>query len=759
MIFLRDRTGLLAAVVSGIGVVLVLAVIWGPWIAYNHVPEPRLGPEVVAEGRQRPEEALLRELGGYDLYPPISWANDKQLVKAAEQLLVGQVKLPTFPALSFKLPLAPLAMASGPTMWQLFLHSLGLPRVLLDAYEVSGRTQFLDAAADYLVAYDAYERSAWEPGGFLWNDTWRRFPRNDHAVASRVPVLTDFWRLYRRSSNYQPEVGEAVFRMVARAAYLVADPAQFTVATNHGVMQNLAACNVELAFPTLPGIESHCRLAFTRLDEQLAFFINDEGFVLEHSPGYQSFSLRLVGIALRYMTLSKMEIPESWLRKYHAAQRVYADLRRPDGSLPVFGDTDAGSDGEGPVTVVVDEEGHASIPALRAWRPENKFLLAPVAGYALWWDGLAEWSDSREVAQTAMTWSHFPGMGHKHADELSVAMWARGTSWWANVGYWPYDTEGRILAESWEGSNAPHMMGEGPDEPRETRLLYHGRNDKLAMLDLERRGPGSNQIRRQVIQIGQRTWIILDTSFGVNESRARTIWTTSPNVRVTERGAIGEYALTDKRSGQSLRAFFLGAPGTIRSLMEGSQSPFAGWSVVEWNVQPAPSVVVERPADGGWQLASWSLSANPAIAQASSLDLAGPPRMQRWEGGDDWELILSTSSGEVTIKRVDGRIEVVAGPRRIGYLQLDPGPDVSKEIADLRATLKLSSASYGSADMSGIYRVKVTAVLLVTLVLSVIALRVVRRIRPTLASFLKIALAAGWLLMSGYFIFVRAQLI
>src|SRR5258705_1595374 len=214
-------------------------------------------------------------------------------------------------------------------MCQLFVHSVGLPRVMLDAYKADGRAKCLDAAGESLVASDAYEGSGWSPGGYLWNDTWRRFVRNDHAVAARVPVLTEFWRLYRRSPNYRPDVAEAVFRMAARGAHLLADPSRFNVATNHGVMQNLATCNVGLSFPTLPGVEDHCRLAVKGPDERLAFFINDEGVVLEHSPGYQGFAVVLIGIALRYLLLSEQESPRLWLRKYQAPQHVSAQSRGP----------------------------------------------------------------------------------------------------------------------------------------------------------------------------------------------------------------------------------------------------------------------------------------------------------------------------------------------------------------------------------------------------------------------------------------------
>ncbi len=739
----RARAKLLWALLRGAGVVLVFALIWGPWFSYNQVPEVRLAPDTIERARRIPGDALLAELGGYNLHQALLWADDRQLVTAAEKLLVGRIELPGFQADTIAPPLNATTMASGPTKWQLFVHSLGLPRVLLDAYKVSDRTEFLDAAAEYLLAYDTYEGSGWAPGGYLWKDEWRGFVRNDHAVAARVSVLTEFWRLYRRSPSYRPDVAEAVFRMAGRAAYLLADPSRFTVATNHGIMQNLAACNVGLSFPTLPGAEGRCRLAFKRLDEQLAFLIDDEGFVHEHSPGYQGYAVVLMGIALRYLTLSEQEISQRWLQKYQAAQRVYAELRRPDGSLPVFGDTDGsggvgpvvfaelrrpdgslpvfgstdgGLGGAGPIVFAFDDQGRAGRPAQRRWSPKDAILLAPIAGYCLWWDGLTDWPNPRRLSQTAIAWSYFHGMAHKHADEMSLGVWAAGTSWWANVGYWSYDAAGREEAESWEGANAPHLVDERTDSPRETNLRYHGRNNHLAVIDLERRGPGLYIVRRQIVYIGPRLWIIIDTSSGVQGARTRTTWTTSPSVRLTESGASGAYKLTDGSTGKSLHAFFDGAPGTALRTIEGSHSPFGGWSVVGGMARPAPAVVVERPVDGSWALAAWSLADKPGF----ELGLTGAPRMQRWTGADDWELNLPTGAGRVTLKRRQGQVDMSVPSGRIWSLQLEPGADVSQAKTNLATALASASKKYGTANMSVTYRAKVTVVLLVALLLNAV---------------------------------------
>jgi hypothetical protein len=276
------------------------------------------------------------------------------------------------------------------------------------------------------------------------------------------------------------------------------------------------------------------------------------------------------------------------------------------------------------------------------------------------------------------------------------------------------------------------------------------------MIDLERSGPSSYRVRRQVIHVGQRLWIVIDASSGAKGASTRTIWTTSPSVRLTENMAgDGAYMLTDSNSGQSLRAFFDGTPGTARRKIESSNSPFGGWAVVGGIVRPAPAVVIEQPADGSWALASWSLTDGPG----SELELVGAPRMHRWEGAEDWEVILPTTAGPVMLQRHHGQIHSSAPSGRTWSLELAPGPDVSKPTADLRAALATVSEKYGTADMSGTYRMKVTLALLVVLLLNAIALRVVWRYRPAWTSVLGFMLTAGWLLLSYYFVFVRAHLV
>ena len=226
-------------------------------------------------------------------------------------------------------------------------------------------------------------------------------------------------------------------------------------------MQNLGLWHGALAFPSLPGTREYQRLAKSRLDDQMRFYVSDEGVVLEHSADYQSFGLMLLGRAFRYLALGHEVAPSQWVEKYRKAQAFYATLRRPDGTLPMFGDTDSDDDAVGALVTEFDANGSVGPLNWRTdWKPANAETIYPVSGYAIWWDGLKSWPDPRNLSETVLCWSNFAGHGHKHADEMSLLFWAKSQNWWSNVGYWPYDTPGRDETVSWAGSNAPHLLGE-----------------------------------------------------------------------------------------------------------------------------------------------------------------------------------------------------------------------------------------------------------------------------------------------------------
>ena len=144
------------------------------------------------------------------------------------------------------MPFSPDDLDGVPPGIQLWFAGSGVPDILLRAYAATGQEPYFALARDMILAWDHYERTAWQPRGYLWND---------HATAARVRVLGEFWRLYRQRPDYSPEVGRVVLEQAARYRALLADPGRFTFATNHGVMQNLGLLEWPRPFPSLPDAE------------------------------------------------------------------------------------------------------------------------------------------------------------------------------------------------------------------------------------------------------------------------------------------------------------------------------------------------------------------------------------------------------------------------------------------------------------------------------------------------------------------------
>lgn len=684
--------------------------------------------DLLNRAREQPAGEVLQELGQFRFFLRKWMDDDDRLIHVAERLLTGDLEIPGRPAIEIALPFDPDDLDKLPR-WTLQLAGFIVPEIFLRAYQITGREVFFEAAREVILAWAQFEGSAWLPRGSLWND---------HAIAARVPVLGEFWRLYRNHPDYRPEEAKIVFQLVARSAQLLAKPGHFTYATNHGVMQNLALWHLCLAFPTLPNTDRHKQLALKRMRDQMVFYVSSEGVVLEHSAGYHAWGLQVIGMALRYLTLLNEQIPADWREKYERAKMVYAQLRRPDGSLPVFGDTARGSDPEGPPVTNLDARGWSGVESDQDWVPKQSYALYPVAGYSIWWDALDHWQSTERLSQTVVLWSHFPSQAHKHADEMSVLLWAGGQSWWTNLGYWPSGVTGRSQAVSWDGSNAPHLVDETYDTVRETRLVSSGWSEEIAVVDLERSGPNNYAARRQVVHLQPNVWAIIDSTSGGGKSRTTTTWTTSHKVDLRKGSFARSYILESKERTSSLTKFILSSGAITIQEFRGSVSPFAGWAVVNRIPTPAWSIVVTQPANDSWAATVWLLS--------KGTDPAGTPSMVHWGNAEDWTLRVPLESGFVEISREGNGVlvsndkhggggKVVRLSREVGH---HPG------FGQIRAAYASMARKYPRFRVLLKFRAKITYLLLVIFLLQEIFFGVLGRFVRKYYVLMRIVNVSGW---------------
>jgi hypothetical protein len=639
----------------------------------------------------------------------------------------------------------------GSLNWQFFHARLMMPRILLAAYRMTGREDFFLMARDVILGWASYERHAVLPKGLLWND---------HAVAERILALAEFWALYRHHPSFEMSGAKEIFIFAARSGRFLADPAHFTGSTNHGLMQNLALWHLCLAFPSIPETSRYRELALERLREQMVFYINEEGFVLEHSAGYHKDGVQFITMAFRYMSLLGITIPSEWQQTYEKAKVVYAELRRPDGSLPMFGDT--GSGDVDPYVVMPGIDGRYGHPSqMIAWRPREAYSVFPVAGYSIWWDGLDHWPTTQSLSQTVVAWSYFPGHAHKLADEMSVLLWARGQTWWTNVGYWPYvETErgqvGREEAVSWNGSNAPHLTGESASSVRTTKLLGHGWSGGPRFIDLERRGPRGYVARRQVVQVTNNLWVIIDHAAGDSRDRTTTVWTAAHDIQMSEGHIASSYELRSRTSASVLTKFISGSVGTTIRSVKGSRTPFAGWQVVDNSGRPASAILVEQPANDSWAMAVWSLNDN----RSGTRRVIAAPSMHSWEGPEKWAIVLPVESGAIRLSRVANEIVLEGFDERYpARLMLARPAGIEERIAAIHQAHEKLSRKYPRFGDHVDYRLKATYLVLVGIALQETVFAVYKLFTRKYYFLLRGLSAIAWVVLGLFLVVIRERLI
>lgn len=615
----------------------VLGTIWWPELSHWHVRPQTLSDSELLRIGGAPPQARLDEIAALQLRGVV--VSSTETVATADAVMKGQLRLPTFPAGQIHLPFSPVDLESGSPAWQLMLASLAVPDVLLDAFRASGRTEYLDAARQAIVAFSNYEATRWVDKGLLWND---------HAIAARITVLVKFWSEYRRGGGQDPVVARAVFTLLARGALLLAKDDAYAWRTSHGIVADLGLLQVAAAFPDLPEALAIRRTAVERFAQHLDYWINDEGVTLLHSAGYHAGSLYHLSMGLRLLTLNGITIPAPWWDRYERAVNHLALLQRPDGSLPMFGDTMSTAQPAAPLLTARGPDGILALPLAPRPLPQPSIgaTLYPAAGYAIWLDAAGTGApDGRPQAQTVLTWAYHRGLGHKVADELSLLFWAHGRPWLTNTGYWPYGARLRQIAEGWPASNAPHLEDEGQDSERSSTIQATGTTEHLAFIDLQRSGKAGPTIRRQVVRLpDEDAWLVLDQ--GTGKSALLTQWTIYPGLRV-EHDATSPDTYRFSAEGTpalSLDVSLAGASAQGSELRTGQPQPFAGWVVLDREPTPAPTIVVRRPADGRWNLTAF------ALREGTAAGLPGV-RMHRWQDAEHWVASVWTRAGRVTLTR------------------------------------------------------------------------------------------------------------
>ena len=656
---------LIAVVVAGLGNALV----WYPLWRHYHVEVEVADDRAMQTHRTQPSRDVLRVVADVAMMTDHPLRGEAAVV-AARRILRGELALPSLPVLPVHLDFSSSDLEEGVPVQRLFVASLIVPELLLRAYEHTPDPAFFAAARGYLRGFIRYEAQVQFPDGFVFDD---------HAVANRAAVLIHYWSYLRNSPEYDETSAREVHRHAARLAAFLSKPSMFIASTNHGVMQNLALMQLAVAFPALPGASGLWDLAVSRLRLQLPAYIGPEGEVLEHSAGYHFHGVVLAGYVVLMFQAAGLPVPVEWKQAYDSSRRFLETLQRPDRTLPSLGNTYRYA-WSLPARLEGDVVGFES---LQRARPAFTRTF-PTSGLAVWWEP----SGALGVpVQTVVPWGYFPEHGHRRAQELSLLIWAGGTEWSMNTGYWPRDDEtGFEIANGWDGGNAPHVIGESAKAQRRSSVLAQGASGDVRFLDLERVVVDGPRVRRQVLQWRDDTWLTLDTYIDALQRPLRVLWTAAPETTLLA-GRELTFRFQRPEASADFTIAVVGDDGLSAEPLTGSRTPFGGWVAQDRKAVPAPAIDVRQAKPGGWLLTTMHLSKGAPTATGRVIHFGGP---------EDWSLELKLPSGELRLQRRGNDLTVkdAAGPGDARKILLASGPDPRQHLAAIESAGESLRAAY-----------------------------------------------------------------
>lgn len=381
----------------------------------------------------------------------------RSLQEQGQQLCEGTFALGDFEPVSLG---AELTWGEDPLedrRWLWLLHGWSFAPALLaagwfaDAPDLRAQRRLLDLALDW----SRKNHGASAPSSMSWHD---------HATGLRLEQLLRIWEAARREGALEAaEVQEVVQMVVSHCAMLSRDDF-YTAGTNHGYDQMIALLSASQVFAELEGAPQWRDLALERLTAEVRGGFTSEGVHTENSPGYHASMLNRLVVLQRLLQAYGLELDFAFDEVLDSGLRFLAEVTRPDGRMPIIGDTQAR-----PISPsfrkCTDYGAHLVYMFVQSGgvrgRPEPETVhVYEESGYAIFrdaWSGLGGPQDTVHLVLKSGHLSHY----HRQDDDLSLVLYAHGGDWLIDAGLYRYEEKEdlRKFVRSDAAHNLPRLVG------------------------------------------------------------------------------------------------------------------------------------------------------------------------------------------------------------------------------------------------------------------------------------------------------------
>lgn len=373
--------------------------------------------------------------------------------------------------------------------WQWRLNWLSFVSYLIAHHAATGDTRAIHLALSAARSWIEHFGPPHASGGF-------EFAWHDHATALRAEQLallihyTDANGLWEEHA--QSPAGMSLAMACIQHAELLHQDNFFSKYTNHGLEQ----ARVSLLLATALAAEGDPvpmdwrNRALKRIEGEMRHAFTDEGVHVENSPGYHAFVFKaLLNIARDYPAESLGPLRRWLVEVGPRALEFLARILRPDGTLPIVGDTEAIPATDSYRAIFGAD---ASYGWFRyAWSrgragtvPTQLNRVYPKSGYAIFrsaWPPAESYGRVTHLVFKAGASSRY----HRQQDDGHLVVWSDGEDWLIDSGMFNYDSQSPIrqYMQSREAHNVVIVNGPlsevGRSNPRKTWTVLASSEDSV----------------------------------------------------------------------------------------------------------------------------------------------------------------------------------------------------------------------------------------------------------------------------------------
>jgi len=549
--------------------------------------------------------------------------------------------------------------------WYLYFQSLRVVGYLANAGEVSGDVRYLEKAAEIIESWIDFHYQIRVPRPSVWNalrllravagtartggygpypekavemiEAWfdpgaiiempPPYAWDDHAAASRTRNVMHFLRAYQALP--EAELPNSFFEKIAAMLYQhgnwLLDERNYHP-NNHGLMASMALTQIALTLPELDRDGSWKHTGIDRVRERIEADLSVERVHLEHAAAYHLLFLNLVLQVDEYLDTRGVPLFEPDDETVEEMKQYVAYMVKPDGRLPMIGDT---SDG-----VLARHYGHPWViyslsDGRQGTRPPASSMVYPDAGVAILRD---EWRTGSDFADTTylMFQSKFLMPGHKHADDLGFLLYSHGEDIFVGPGVYAYDrSEYRQYVRSAQAHNTLTVDGQSyaisRDNIGKAGITAHRMDEAFDFVQGSHTMYEGVTLKRGIVFIRPSTVLVIDEAVSGADHSIQQIWNLSPAAHDLQFDKDGASFLVGE-NGVSVEMRQI-SPAEDVNHYYGHEDPVRGFiSPRQWELVPVHQLEFERSGSGVVFVTQISVTGPDEQAPTIELDPDNPYR-------------------------------------------------------------------------------------------------------------------------------------